>query len=295
MKKFITVLIVLLSVSTSFASVLRYRVKKGDTLPAIARYYYGDEKKDLYIIMLNHLNPHKSLKTGSTILIPFVTVLRVRKRETFKNLAALYLKDPQKAGALAILNGMDAGKVLKQGTVVKIPFALFYRVKRGDTLDKIAAKYLGDQKDAVFLKDYNRLKTLGDIKPGMIISLPIMVERERHIKQTIPRAKKEKINTSLYSTALHDAVALYDRGDYTSSIDKLIGITLKVPADKIVRKDLITLHEYKAFDYIAMDETVAAKGEFMEILKLDPGFSMDPRTTSPKILSVFDEVKHARR
>ncbi|MCL4468000.1 MAG: LysM peptidoglycan-binding domain-containing protein [Deltaproteobacteria bacterium] len=295
MKKFICILIVLLSVSPSFASVLRYRVRKGDTLPAIARYYYGDEKKDLYIIMLNHLNPHKSLKTGSTILIPFVTVLRVRKRETFKNLAALYLKDPQKAGALAILNGMDAGKVLKQGTVVKIPFALFYRVKRGDTLDKIAAKYLGDQKDAVFLKDYNRLKTLGDIKPGMIISLPIMVERARHIKHTIPRAKKEKINTSLYSTALHDAVALYDRGDYTSSIDKLIGITLKVPADKIVRKDLITLHEYKAFDYIAMDETVAAKGEFMEILKLDPGFSMDPRTTSPKILSVFDEVKHARR
>ncbi len=295
MKKFICILIVLLSASPSFASVLRYRVRKGDTLPAIARYYYGDEKKDLYIIMLNHLNLHESLKTGSTILIPFVTVLRVRKRETFKNLAALYLKDPQKAGALAILNGMDAGKVLKQGTVVKIPFALFYRVKRGDTLDKIAAKYLGDQKDAVFLKDYNRLKTLGDIKPGMIISLPIMVERARHIKQTIPRAKKEKINTSLYSTALHDAVALYDRGDYTSSIDKLIGITLKVPVDKIVRKDLITLHEYKAFDYIAMDETVAAKGEFMEILKLDPGFSMDPRTTSPKILSVFDEVKHARR
>ena len=129
----------------------------------------------------------------------------------------------------------------------------------------------------------------------MTIVLPLMVERARHVQGTMPRVHGEKINTSLYSRDLHDAVALYDRGDYTASIDKLIGITLRVPADRILRKDLITLHAYKAFDYIAMDETVAAKGEFMEILKLDPSFSMDPRVTSPKILSVFDEVKHARR
>ena len=289
------VLIVLLSVSPSFASVLRYRVKAGDTLPSLARYYYGDENKDLYIIMLNHLDPRKSLKTGSTVLIPFVTVFRVRKRETFRGLAARYLKDPQKAGALAILNGMDAGKVLKPGTIVKIPFALFYRVKRGDTLGRIAGRYLGDEKDAVFLKDYNRLKTLDSIRPGMTIVLPLMVARAPRVRQTTPPVQREKIDTSLYSRDLHDAVALYDRGDYSSSVEKLIGITLKVPADKILKKDLITLHAYKAFDYIAMDETVAAKGEFMEILKLDPGFSMDPRVTSPKIISAFDEVKHARR
>jgi LysM repeat protein len=286
-------LIVLLSVSTSFASVIRYRVKSGDTLPAIAGYYYGEVDKALYIIMVNHLDPGKSLKPGKILLIPLVTIYRVRKKETFRNLAQRYLKDPGKAHALAILNGREAKRVLKQGTMIKIPFELFYRVERGDTLGAIAARYLGDEKDAVFLRDYNRLRNLSDIKPGMRLVIPLMVERVRHPKKTkSPAMEIKKIDTSLYRKDLNEAIAQYDEGEYKMSIDKLMGITLKVRENLILKKDLIAIHKYRAFDYIALDETVAAKGEFMEILKLDPQFRMDPRNTSPKILSVFGEVGH---
>ncbi len=293
MRKILCMLIFLLSVSTSFASVIRYRVKSGDTLPAIAGYYYGEENKALYIIMVNHLDPGKSLKPGKILLIPLVTIHRVRKNETFRNLAQRYLKDPGKAHALAILNGSEEKRVLKKGTMIKIPFELFYRVERGDTLGAIAARYLGDEKDAVFLRDYNRLRNLSDIKPGMRLVIPLMVERVRHpMKTKSPAMEIKKIDTSLYRKDLNEAIAQYDEGEYKMSIDKLMGITLKMRENLILKKDLIKIHKYRAFDFIALDETVAAKGEFMEILKLDPRFRMDPRTTSPKILSVFDDVRH---
>ena len=288
----ICLFLVLLNVSTAFASVIKHRIKHGETLPAIARYYYGDEKKDLYIINANHLDPQKPLKPGKTIIIPFVTIHKVRKKETFKDLAKRYLKDPRKSKALAMLNGMDEKKVLKPGTMVKVPFDVFYRVERGDTLGGIATRYLGDEKDAVFLKDYNRLKRLGDIRPGEKLAIPLMVERVKHVNEkSLSKIEEKKINPSLYTKALDEAIAQYDEGEYKSSIDSLSGITLKFRDDMILKRDLVKIHQYMAFDYIALDEAVAAKREFLVILKLDPKFRLDPRDTSPKILSVFNEVK----
>lgn len=293
MKKFLCSVLVLFSVSAASASVVRHRVKSGDTLSAIARSYYGDEKKAVYIAMVNHLDPKKSLRPGKTILIPVVSIHKVKKKETFKSLAMKYLKDPKKSDALAMLNGMDEKKVLKPGTIVKIPFEVFYRVEHGDTLGGIAAKYLGDEKDAVFLKDYNRLKSLSGIRPGKKLAIPLMVERVRPVKENNPpKVEVKKIDFSLYANDLNDAVDQYNKGEYRLSIDKLTGIILKTGEDMILKDDLIKIHKYMAFDYIALDETVAAKREFMEILKLDPKFSLDPRDTSPKILSVFNEVKH---
>ncbi len=296
MKRTLIAVLVLFTASTCFASVLRYRVNPGDTLPAIARQYYGTDNKDLYIIMLNHLDPKQKLKPGKVILIPFVTVLKVHRRETFRNLAAHYLKDPHKAAALALLNGKEAGSVLKPGTTVKIPFELFYKVRPGDTLDALAETYLGGEKDAVFLRDYNGLKTLNSIQTGMVLAIPIMAEKVRRVNST-SRHKRlpEKTDTSLYSRDLREARALYDRGEYTLSADKLLGITLRVPQDRILKKDLITIHLYRAYDYIALGETVAAKGEFMKLLKLAPGFRMNPRLVSPKIRAVFDDVKQEQR
>ncbi len=292
MKRFFCFIIVLLSVSTAFASVIRHRVKPGETIPAIARSYYGDARKDLYIIIVNHIDPRKSLKTGKTILIPFVTIHRVKKRETFRDLAKKYLKDPRKSNALATLNGMDEKKVLVPGTIIRIPFEVFYRVERGDTLGSIAERYLGDKKDAVFLKDYNRLKSLGDIRAGKRLTIPLMAERVKYREEkNIPHIEAKKINPSLYSGDLNGAVAEYNEGEYKASIDRLSGITLKLGETMILRMDMVKIHEYMAFNYIALDETVAAKREFMVILKLDPKFHLNMRDTSPKILSVLDEVR----
>ncbi len=292
MKRLLIVLLVLLGSSTSFASVLHYRIKRGDTLDTIARQYYGSDKKDLYIIMLNRLDPSRPLKPGRIILIPFVTVLTVRKHETFRILAGRYLKDPRKAGALALLNGREAGSSLRPGTTVRIPFELFYQVRPGDTLDALAETYLGDKKDAVFLRDYNRLKTLNSIRTGMVIAIPIMPERVRPVngKKRTPQ-EPGKAEPVLYRKDLLAGIALYGRGDYTHSVEKLMDITIKVPRDRILKKDLVTIHLYRACDYIALGENVAARGEFMELLKLDKNYRMNPRFMSPSIRAVFDDVK----
>lgn len=280
---------ILLMASAAFASVVRHRVKSGDTLPELARFYYGDEKKAIYIIKANSLDPKKALKSGRTILIPFVTFYDVKKKQTFKALASKYLKDPKKANALAMLNGMDEKAVLPSGYTVKIPFEIFHRVESGDTLSSLADKFFGDETFAVFLKAYNHIEDVRDIRPGLKLIIPIMAERVKPAEEKKPEVKK--IDPSLYRKDLNEAVAQYEEGEYRASIDMLTGLTLKVGQDMIQKKDLIKIRQYMAFNYIALDEVVAAKREFLEILKLDPKYHLHPRDTSPKILAIFKEVK----
>lgn len=284
-----TLYFILLSASPVFADVSHHKVKTGDTPEGLAKFYYGDEKKALYIINVNKLDAKKSLTPGKTLLVPFVTVHTVKKKGSFKDLASRYLKDPKKAGALAALNGMDVKEVLKPGLVVKVPFEIFYRAGAGDTLASIAEKFLGDQKEAVFLRDYNRLRDLKSIKAGKKLAIPLMVERAAP-----PQEKKEApktVDPAAYRKDLESSISLYEDGEYRESLDKLRAILLSVGEEKIRKRDRVTIHQYMAFNYVAIDEEEAAKGEFLELLRLAPAFRLDPKETSPKILSVFTSVK----
>jgi hypothetical protein len=69
-------------------------------------------------------------------------------------------------------------------------------------------------------------------------------------------------------------------------------------ADRILRErqdlsqqDQIDLLQMKAISHYSILEMNAALSCFLEILKLNPQYSLDPIRTSPKILSFFNEVK----
>jgi len=290
MRRILTLLLILLSASPVFATVLRHKVKAGDTVQSLARFYYGDEKKALYIIKANSLDPKKTLKPGKTTLkIPFVTIHKVKKKETFKALAKNYLKDPKKAKALAMLNGMDENADLPPGYTVKIPFDLFCRVEPGDTLTSLADKFFGDETFALFIKAYNRIEDVREIQPGQKLAIPIMADRAKPVEEKKPEVKK--IDPSLYRKDLDKAVTQHEEGEYRASIETLRSILQKVGDEKILKGDRVKVHQYMAFNYIALDEDEAAKGEFLELLKVNPKFKLPPRDTSPKIIAVFKKVK----
>jgi len=290
MRRAVAILLILLYASPVFASIIRHKVKAGDTVQSLARFYYGDEKKALYIINANSLDPRKSLKPGKTVLkIPFVTIYKVKKKGTFKALAAKHLNDPKKAKALAMLNGMDENAVLPAGYTVKIPFNLFYRVEPGDTLTILADKFFGDQTYAAFIKAYNRIEDVREIQPGQKLTIPIMAERAKPVVEKKPEVKK--IDPSLYRKDLDKAVSQFEEGEYRASIETLRSILLKVGEEKILKGDRVKVHQYMAFNYIALDEDEAAKGEFLELLKVNPKFQLPPKDTSPKIIAVFKKIK----
>ena len=296
MRRAFAILLILLYASPVFASIIRHKVKAGETVQSLARFYYGDEKKALYIIKANSLDPKKTLKPGKTTLkIPFVTIYKVKRKGTFKALATKHLNDPKKAKALAMLNGMDENAVLPAGYTVKIPFNLFYRVEPGDTLTILADKFFGDQTYAAFIKAYNRIEDVREIQPGQKLTIPIMAERAKVGYPPVAGAEKKpevkKIDPSLYRKDLDKAVSQFEEGEYRASIETLRSILLKVGEEKILKGDRVKVHQYMAFNYIALDEDEAAKGEFLELLKVNPKFQLPPKDTSPKIIAVFKKIK----
>ena len=60
---------------------------------------------------------------------------------------------------------------------------------------------------------------------------------------------------------------------------------------KISDKDLIEVYKLKAIAQYSLQNDKGAKESFFNILKIDTTFTLDAATTSPKIISFFDQVK----
>ncbi len=57
------------------------------------------------------------------------------------------------------------------------------------------------------------------------------------------------------------------------------------------QKDILELYRLKGVSHFSLLEMRQSLASFAEILERDPGFSMDPVQTSPKILDFFNEIK----
>ena len=75
--------------------------------------------------------------------------------------------------------------------------------------------------------------------------------------------------------------------------DSVITYASKALAEKehFSSENLIDIYELKAISHFSLLEMNASLSSFLEILKIDPDYSLDPVKTSPKILSFFEELK----
>ncbi len=60
----------------------------------------------------------------------------------------------------------------------------------------------------------------------------------------------------------------------------------------LAASDLVEIYRMKAIAHYSLLEMNAALYSFVEILKIDPEFSLDPVQTSPKIVKFFNEIKN---
>ncbi|MBN1998661.1 hypothetical protein JW935_13965 [candidate division KSB1 bacterium] len=77
--------------------------------------------------------------------------------------------------------------------------------------------------------------------------------------------------------------------DYPAVI--LLADSLLNGSEKLSNEQKLTLYQLKGISFFSLLEMQQSLACFSEILKIDPGHTMDPVQTSPKILAFFNQIK----
>ncbi|MCK5551759.1 MAG: LysM peptidoglycan-binding domain-containing protein, partial [Deltaproteobacteria bacterium] len=101
--------------------IIRYSVKKGDTLATIARRFLGNHQRYRVLASINHLDSSQSLSIGSTIKIPIEIPHIVKKGESLAMIADRYYGDPKKFDFIASYNFLTDPRAIKPGAEILVP------------------------------------------------------------------------------------------------------------------------------------------------------------------------------
>lgn len=92
------------------------------------------------------------------------------------------------------------------------------------------------------------------------------------------------------SRSLPDQIAIaYQALDYQET-DRLLGIAI-AGIDNFSPPERITIWQYAAFREVRKQQPDAARTFFLKLLEIDPNHTLDPVTTSPKIITLFQQTK----
>jgi hypothetical protein len=91
------------------------------------------------------------------------------------------------------------------------------------------------------------------------------------------------------SLFLSDAQKAYEEFDYTRVIS--VSELLLAHRDTLTESSWITLLTLNGASHFIRGEEIAARGSFLEILKVDSAFALDPVLYSPKIVEFVNQIK----
>lgn len=140
-------------IETAQTQVERYEVKRGDTLSGICAEYYGDAGLFPALQKANGLKS-PDLVPGQTISLPPRAALTSNSPQTAPPPQTAQPEQPA-----------PTETVRKNRT---------YTVQKGDMLERIARRELGDGRRAneIFEMNRDQLSSPDDIQPGMVLKLP---------------------------------------------------------------------------------------------------------------------------
>ena len=140
-------------IETAPAQVERYEVKRGDTLSGICAEYYGDAGLFPALQKANGLKS-SDLVPGQIISLP--------------PRAALTSNSPQAAPS------PQTAQPEQPPPTETVRKSRTYTVQKGDMLERIARRELGDGRRAneIFEMNRDQLSSPDDIQPGMVLQLP---------------------------------------------------------------------------------------------------------------------------
>jgi LysM repeat protein len=275
------------------ATVLNYRVQKGDTLDVLAAEFYADRNDAIFIMVENKMKRPRALNPGERIHIPVTRDIRTEKGDTFESLAQRYLGDAKRAPFLAEFNHRSVEESLPTGIELTIPFHVTHTAAATESLASISTTYFGNAKHAEELAKYNGLDKT-QLEKGDQIDVPILTVRVRDAKlppldqESQARDKQRREATALAQTALPAAHTAWMQGDFARVKEALAPLADKtdfLDTDTAIDVDLLL-----AKAHIAFDDTPLAIAAFTRVLARKPRYELSPYHDSPKVIEAWHKA-----
>jgi len=277
-------------------TVWKYRLKKGDSLSAIATRFLKDSKHSEFLAWLNRIQHPKDLKSGALVNIPFLIRHRVQQGQTMVDVARRYYFKSKPTGLLRKFNGKRTN-ALKPGEMVLIPIfdsqASFDKVKerlRGyqEREAKVAAAARERTQQQAAVKSSaaaaSGLDTKSDDRKSSVAAVVKILEADSS-------DMNDRVTPAGDAVLIRKGFTLYRNGEYDLARANLMRVLEK---DKLSQADEAEAREILACCLVALDRNKEAEHEFVRLLMVAPERTLDPVTTSPKILDVFKRARGAR-
>ncbi|MDO9016730.1 MAG: hypothetical protein Q8S73_16885 [Deltaproteobacteria bacterium] len=260
---------------------------RGETFAAIAERYYGNASLEPVVVAANflHLQATPAVPTGVHLTIPSVGYHRVAAGETWERLATRHLGDGGRGPYLARINGGAFNVPPSVGAVIRLPYLLRYIVSAEEPMFEVARRFYGDRALVQFISEFNRLPSQRLARgQTLILPLPDLVLRD-----TAPDSPEAALITAHSAQRQVDREIptleqLVTRGLYVEAValgGRLLGL------DDLASPQRVVVLRQLAEAYAALDRRDLAADAFRDLLRLEPGFTPDPRTTPPKVLDAL--------
>jgi LysM repeat protein len=275
-------------------SMTYHALRPGETVADVAKAYYGDRDKAIFLLKYNRISDPKKILPGTKIAIPKIIRYTVKQGNTLASIARRFLGDHRRYQVLASVNHLNPSQSLSVGSNINIPIEIPHIVKRGESLAIIANQYYGDPDTFSLIASYNFITRPQAIKPGTEILIPIINLEISEKSASMSESPKPALlpEEQRGFPWLEKGIHLYFAGEYRSALENLME-ALKRGLKR--EDDIGKSHRFLAYCHIALGERDLGKKAFAKALAIHPGLKLDPTYISPKIMKVFQEVQTRKR
>jgi len=265
-----------------------YKVQRGDTIANIAKRQLGAGERATAILQANNLSRPDQLEVGAELLMPFHLRHVVQAGETLPQIAREYYRNTRYAMSLAEYNKLDT---VKPGQIITVPIfdraALDVKARAYTPPNVVAAPTAPAAKPvSPELAVAQPAPTPAPVAAVVPAPAPIPAPTPATVVPATPAARKADLEARLKK-----GVADYRAGAFDQACPAME--TLLDTMGFLVKGDQILLTSHLGFCAVAYDDRKAAADYFHKWIELDPKANPSPVTTSPKILTVFEEVVEA--
>lgn len=271
-----------------------YSARSGDSTASIAKRYMGDVDRRNALIRFNRLNERRSLKVGQQLLLPFHLRHTVRAGESLGKLARTYYRTNKLSSMLKEYNQLKDWK-LKTGQRLTIP--IFDRATLGIDEKPLPPEVVPDESVTVrsVVIEEPTVKRGGDFDEE---EDPPLASADANARENVTSSAppSEQIVTNdepeLDLTTLRSTIDAYQKGFFHQACKRF---ETMLDGPRLGPTERGRIIRYLAFCSVAFDDEQAARDYFRSWLLTTADAKLDRRSTSPKILVIFDETVKAIR
>lgn len=257
-----------------------YKVRRGDSPTTIAKKYLGGADRYTALMQANGIKNAANLDVGQDLIMPFHLRHVVESGDTLASISRRYYRTTRYATMIKEYNGSTQ---LTAGERLTVP--IFDRATIGVQSRRYTAAAAP-----------NRTATNPGSAPTPRVSPTAIEERPSIATHEVGAAPSspslvdsaENAETpAAVSVELRNAVIGYRQGEFVSACGALETL---LEDGQVAAPDRTTLVSHLGFCAIAFGDIAAARDYFRTWIELDPKATLNPITTSPKILNVFSSV-----